>query len=206
MTDYFALLREPHRPWLDAEALKKDFLVLSSAVHPDRFHNAPESERSEAGQRYAELNTAYQCLRDPKDRLQHLLTLELGAKPKDVQRIPPGTMELFMEVGQTCRDADAFQAERAKVTSPMLKVQLFQRGLEWTDQLTALQKKINARRDELQAELQSLNTIWDSAPPIGSPHRTASLPLERLEQIYRALSYVSRWTEQIQERMVQMAM
>ena len=31
------------------------------------------------------------------------------------------------------------------------------------------------------------------------------LPLDRLEQIYRALSYVGRWTEQIQERAVQLA-
>jgi hypothetical protein len=31
------------------------------------------------------------------------------------------------------------------------------------------------------------------------------LPLERLEQIYRAMSYVSRWMAQIQERVVQLA-
>jgi hypothetical protein len=32
------------------------------------------------------------------------------------------------------------------------------------------------------------------------------LPLERLEQLYRAMSYVARWTEQVQERIVQLAM
>ena len=206
MTDNFALLDEPRRPWLDADALKTRFHKRSTAVHPDRFHNAPEAEKAAASQRYSELNTAYQCLSEPKDRLLHLLTLELGAKPKDVQRIPPGTMDLFVEVGQLCRDADAFLAERAKATSPMLKVQLFQRGLEWTDRLTALQQTVNAKRDTLFTELESMNPVWSEAPAIGLPDRVVALPLERLEQIYRVLSYVSRWTEQIQERVVQLAM
>ena len=124
MSDAFALLNEPRRPWLDAEALKQKVLPLSSAVHPDRFHSAPEAERQQATTRYTELNAAYNTLREPKERLLHLLELE-AAKPKDVQRIPPGTMDLFVEVGQLCRDVDAFIVEQAKVTSPLLKVQMF---------------------------------------------------------------------------------
>jgi len=205
VTDAFALLDEPQRPWLDPEALKQKFLPLSSAVHPDRFHSASETERHQATTRYGELNAAYNILREPKERLLHLLELEAGAKPKDVQRIPPGTMDLFVEVGQLCRDADIFIAERSKVTSPLLKVQMFERGMEWTDKLQDLQQRINAKRDEIVAELQQMNAIWDSAPEYGSPHRAAALPLERLEQIYRVFSYIARWSEQIQERNVQLA-
>jgi DnaJ-domain-containing protein 1 len=206
MSDYFALLDEPRRPWLDVDALKARFHQLSTGVHPDRFHNAPEAEKSRASQRYADLNTAFQCLSEPKERLHHLLTLEQGAKPRDVQRIPPGTMDLFMEVGQLCRDADAFLAERARVTSPLLKVRLFQRGMEWTDQLNALQQTVHAERTRLSAELLAMNRAWETAPAPGTPERAAALPLERLEQIYRIFSYVARWTEQIQERTVQLAM
>ena len=205
MTDNFQLLNEPRLPWLDPEELKQKFLQLSSEVHPDRTHNASEPEKEAANKRYAELNAAYNCLREPKDRLIHLLELELGSKPKDIQRIPPGTMDLFVEVGQTCRDADAFFAEKAQVTSPLMKVQLFEKGMEWTDKLNALQQKINAKRDELVEELKQLNGTWESAPAIGSPERTGQLPLERLEQIYRVFSYISRWTEQIQERVVQLS-
>ncbi len=205
MIDAFALLNEPPRPWLDAEALKQKFLPLSSAVHPDRTHNAPDAEKQASTARYAELNAAYNTLREPRDRLLHLLELELGAKPKDVQRIPPGTMDLFVEVGQICRDVDAFIAQRGNVTSPLLKVQMFERGMEWTDKLQALQQRINAKRDELTGELQQLNAVWESAPTIGSPERVAALPLERLEQIYRVFSYIARWSEQIQERNVQLA-
>jgi DnaJ-domain-containing protein 1 len=205
MIDNFALLGEPRRPWLSAELLKKKFLELSAEVHPDRIHSAPEAEKVAANKRYADLNAAYNCLREPKERLLHLFELESGAKPKDIQRIPPGTMDLFVEIGQTCRDTDAFLAEKTKVTSPLLKVQIFERGMEWTDKLNALQQKINAKRDELFAELERMNAVWESSSAVGSAER-AALPLERLEQIYRTLSYVSRWTEQIQERVVQLAM
>ncbi len=205
MTDSFALLTEPRRPWLDADELKGKFLLLSSEVHPDRVHSAGEEEKLRANQRYAEVNAAYNTLRDTKERLLHLLELELGGKPRDVQRIPPGTMDLFVEVGQLCRDVDAFLPNRAKVTSPLLKVRMFERGMEWTDKIQILQQHINARRDELARELQAMNATWDSAPAIDSEERRAALPLERIEQVYRVFSYIARWSEQLNERLVQLA-
>ena len=205
MTDNFSLLNEPRRPWLDPDSLKQKFFPLSAPFHPDRVHGGTEAEKLSANQRYAELNAAYNCLREPKDRLLHLIELETGAKPSDIQKIPPGTMDLFVEVGQTCRDADAFLAEKSKVTSPLLKVQLFERGHEWSDKLNALQQKINAKREALSAELREMNPVWQSAPEIGSAARPAALPLERLEQMYRTLSYIARWSEQIQERVVQLS-
>ena len=45
MTDNFALLNEPRRPWLEANLLKQKFLALSADFHPDRIHNASESEK-----------------------------------------------------------------------------------------------------------------------------------------------------------------
>ena len=205
MTDSFSLLNEPRLPWLDADALKAKFHKFSADVHPDRSHNAPEAEKAASNTRYAELNAAYNTLREPKDRLLHLLELELGGKPKDIQRIPPGTMDLFIEVGQTCKDVDAFLAGKADVTSPMLKVKFFQQAMTWTDKLQALQSKINTLRDSLMAELRQMNAVWQGAPAIDSAERAKALPLERLEQVYRAFSYVARWSDQLQERNVQLA-
>lgn len=205
MSDSFTLLDEPRRPWLDGEALRSKFLALSNGVHPDRFHSAPESERLAATARYTALNAAYNTLKEPRDRLSLLLELELGAKPRDVQRIPPGTMDLFVEVGQLCRDVDAYLAQRSKITSPLLKVKSFEQGMEWTDKLQALNQRIISKRDELASELQQMNRQWETAPPIGSPGRAGALPLERLEQIYRVFSYIARWSEQIQDRTVQLA-
>lgn len=203
MTDYFALLDEPRRLWFDPEALKTKFNALSTRIHPDHVR---EGEKAAASQRYAELNAAYTCLREPKDRLAHLLECETGCALKDVQRIPSGTMDIFMDVGQSCRDVDAFLSERAKVTSPLLKVQYFEKAMDWTDKLNTLQKRVNERRDSLMNELRQLDSFWNSAPPVGSPKRATALPLERLEEIYRVMSYVARWTAQIQERIVQLSL
>lgn len=203
MIDNFALLDEPRRPWLDTDSLKEKFLALSSRVHPDRIHQAPEAERRAAGELYSELNAAYNCLREPKDRLRHLLELELGAKPADIQSVPPELMDFFFEIGRLCREADGLLKEKATVTSPILKVQLFERGQEWTDRLNAVQRKINSRREELFQELRAMNLAWELVSPAGA--QRGKLPLGRLEEVYRLLGYFARWSEQIQERIVQLS-
>ena len=187
------------------EPLKAQFLALSSAVHPDRLHNAGEQERKAATDRYSVLNAAYNCLRDTKERLGHLLQLELDAKPGDVQKIPSTAMDLFMEVGNTLREVDTFLAQKAKVTSPLIKAQMFQSAMDWTDRLNALQQRINGKREWVLEELRAMNAAWEAAPAKGS-QRAAALPLGRLEEIYREISFIGRWTEQIQQRIVQLSL
>lgn len=203
--DNFALLEQLRRPWIEAEPLKAKFLALSSVVHPDRLHTAEEHDRKMANDRYAALNAAYSCLRDTKERLGHLLQLEFGTKPGDVQKIPSAAMDLFMEVGNTLREVDGFLTQRAKVTSPLIKAQMFQNAMEWTDRLNLLQQKINGNRELVFAELKEMNTAWESAPAEG-PQRASTLPLARLEEIYREVSFIGRWTEQIQQRIVQLSL
>lgn len=205
MPDHFALLEEPRRPWLDADQLKERFLKMSALAHPDRYHSAPPAEREACAHRYTELNSAFQTLRDPRARALHLLELESGARPRDIQRIPPGTMDLFTAIGQSCRDVDAYLAERQSIASPMLKVRLFQRGLEWVGTLQELQRQVQTRQRDLERQLQDLNAAWESAPPPGDAAREAVLPLAQLGDIYRGLSYGARWSEQLQERLVQLA-
>jgi curved DNA-binding protein CbpA len=206
MTDAFALLGETRRPWLDPDTLKARFHELSSPCHPDRFHSASVEERDKAQSQFAELSSAFHILKEPRERLLHLLELESGGRPKDIQRIPPGTMDLFVEIGQTCRDADAFLQSRTEAPSPMLKLKQLQQSLDWNDRLTLLQQRVNAKNAELELELKGLNAVWAAVTiPVGDPARSAGLPLERLEQLYRAMSYVGRWTEQLRERLAQLA-
>ena len=58
---------------------------------------------------------------------------------------------------------------------------------------------------ELLAELKAMNTAWEGAAPPHDPKRRGALPLVRLEEIYRAFSYINKWTAQLQERIVQLA-
>jgi len=203
MTDYFTLLQEPRRPWLDAEKLKGKFFQLSAEVHPDRSHNASESEKQATNERYQELNTAYNCLREPKERLRHLLELECSAAPANIQQAPARLMDLFFDVGQVCKAVDIFLAEKAKATSPLLKVKFLEEGLNRLDQLNAMQQKLRVPVAALEEELKAMNAAWESASNGASG---SALPLRRLEEIYRELSFLLRWTAQLQERVVQLAL
>jgi hypothetical protein len=210
--DNFALLNEPRRPWIDPDLLKASFLRMAAQFHPDKLQSqgATESRPTEtkiaaANERYAALNAAYRCLLEPKDRLRHLLELERGAPPTDAHGIPPDMTDLLMEIGLTCREADTFLAAKSKTTSPLLKAQMFEAGMNWTNRLNELRQKIELRRGELLALLKKMNDAWNTAPPPGSAGRAAALPLDRLEQVYRLFSYVARGSEQVRERLAQLS-
>lgn len=194
--DYFALLDEPHKPWIDTGLLKDKFMEMSARYHPDKFPQATPEERERISARYAELNAAYQCLSHTRDRLLHLIELETGKPPSDVQRIPPGTSDLFMQIGQTCAQAAAFLEKQPQTDSPILKAKRFVEQMEWTDKLTELQDRLNEINSKLEEELKRMNTDMENGAP---------LPLERLEEIYRSASYINRWTDQIREKIVQLA-
>ena len=100
MLDHFALLDLPRSPWLEAFEVKARFAQLSGPVHPDRVHQADDATRTAATHRYAELNSAQQCLADTRLRLRHLIELETGQPPGDVGSVPAQISDLFFEVGK----------------------------------------------------------------------------------------------------------
>ena len=206
MTDYFALLEEPRRPWIEPDPLKAKFLALSKDTHPDRVHAASEAEKQAASARYAELNAAWQCLGDTRQRLAYLLELEQGSKPEGIENMPAELTSMFMEAGQFCKALDGFLLERSRASSPMLRVKMFNESMEWTQRVNLILPRLTTQRAGLEEELKAMNPLWDAAPPVGYPKRSASLPLKRLEEIYRRWSYVSRWIGQLQERVVQLSL
>ena len=183
MTDAFALLDEPRQPWLEVEALKTKFLTRSAATHQDKFTDTTEKETAQT--RFAELNTAHETLRDPKRRLQHLLTLERGHKPDEVHDILPGTADLFLQVGQLLRAIDPFLAQREAETSPLLKAQTYPQALDWLEQVTTLQKTLTQSLQHLDTQLQSLNKNWTP---------------ETLEPLFHQYSYLQKWQTQLNDR------
>ena len=88
----------------------------------------------------------------------------------------------------------------------MLRVQMFTQSMEWTQRVNLVLPRLTSQRAALEAELRALNPAWEAAPPVGHAKRAASLPLDRLEQVYRRMSYVSRWIGQLQERVVQLSL
>jgi hypothetical protein len=198
MTDFFSLLNEPRRPWVDTEALKAKFLVLSAEAHPDSFQNASPEIKAAAHERYTALNAAFAGLSETHHRLAHLLELETGNPGNDVRRIPSGTMDLFMDIGETCHSAGDFLARRVPTNSPALKGRRLAESLEWIDRLEKLQSCVDAKRDSLLGELRVLDKAWN-APGANR------LPIERLEDMARTFRYLALWTAQLQERITQLS-
>ena len=196
MTDYFALLGLARRPWLEEEAIKNKFLELARQTHPD-YVLGGSGERQPAASRSAEINAAYSCLREPNTRLRHLLELENGARPKDLQNVPAEMTDFFLTVSGLNREVDAFQKEKGATISPLLKLQLFEKSQDYVGRLQVLLKTVESRTAELVNQLKGIDKAW-SAPNL-SPEERAGL-LQQLESLYRLFGFHARWAGSLRER------
>jgi len=204
VTDFFALLGVPRRPWLEAGELQTRFHKCSGELHPDRLGHLPATERDAASARYVNLNAAYQCLRDPKQRLGHLLELELGARTAEMRDIPAALTDFFLALGPVLREVDAFLAGRDAEVSPLLRVQWFERGMEWDEKLRAWQARAREMQVALEAETRDLSGAWPAEATAGTTPPAATATLPRLGEVYRALSLLGRWQSQLQERLMKL--
>src|SRR5437868_11791284 len=98
MTDYFALLRQPHQPHLDDRAIEQAFHERARLLHPD-------AAGANEGDEFAQLNTAFNVLRDPCLRLRHLLELEGVTPAKEL--LAPELVNLFSLVAEINHQAKA---------------------------------------------------------------------------------------------------
>ncbi len=199
MTDHFALLGIPRRPWLDAEELKQRFHELSVEVHPDRAHGAPEETKALLQQQFAEVNAAHNCLREGKSRVRHLLELEIGRVPDNVKSIPGEMTDWFVEVGAVCREVDAFLAKKAAQDSPLLQVALMGKGMVLNDLVSEVHGRLQVELEWADAGLQSLGPAWEALDG-KADGRAEKLPLAKLESIGQRLCFWSKWSNQLAER------
>lgn len=143
MTDCFALLVQPRRPWLDLETLEQKYRELARATHPDRSaHSAND---------FAELNNAYRTLGDPKSRLEHLLALEGHAPSSATTEVPADLANLFMQIAPALRankkEKLAVLAEELTAAHESALDELHQLNERWaTDAARALNDAENLHR------------------------------------------------------------
>src|SRR5262249_14344622 len=107
-------------------------------------------------------------------------------------------------ITDVCRGADAFLAEKNATTSPLLKLQFFERGQDCTEKLMALQGKINSWREELLARVKQIDGDWEKDRVSNSQKQQELIGL--LERHCQLLGYFGRWSAQIQERIVQLSL
>jgi molecular chaperone HscB len=75
MLNHFQLFAMEEQFTLDLNALSQVYQNLQKTVHPDKFAHASEQEQLLSVQKSAQINDAYQVLKDPLKRAEYLLTL-----------------------------------------------------------------------------------------------------------------------------------
>lgn len=183
MTDYFALLGLAPAAALEEEALRQRYHELSREAHPDLA--ATPEEREAAGARSAQLNLAWETLRQPVKRLRHLMELR-GAVPGGAGMLSGAMMELFGQVGGVLQEADGVLVKRARAQSKLGKALLAEEEM--------------AAQLKLQEVSGELTRRWN-----GLVEDLAALDLEdakALAQAHTQLSFLDKWLRQIQEKLL----
>jgi len=97
--NYFELFGLPETFDIDLKALSGRYQELQRTLHPDRFANASERERRLSLQQAAQVNSAFQTLKDPLARARYLLELRgVAANDESTTIRDPEFLEQQMEL------------------------------------------------------------------------------------------------------------
>ncbi|HEY1695343.1 MAG TPA: Fe-S protein assembly co-chaperone HscB [Polyangiaceae bacterium] len=96
MDDPFETLGIARRYDVDLRAVEKQHRELSRALHPDRFVNAPASEKKAALEKAVAANEAWRVVRDPIRRAEAILAL--AGVAVDEAKAPKPDAEFLMEM------------------------------------------------------------------------------------------------------------
>lgn len=194
MIDYFALLDQPRRPWLDPDELKETYHRKTLQAHPDAQANHAGTDATAT---FTSLNEAYQVLQDPKRRLHHLLSLEEAAPSATDQTVPKQLDDLFPRVGALAQRGRLL-LRKVGATSNALSRSLLK------PQLMELQKEANNLREEIQQlsdksleQLRQINAAWANDP---------AEQIENLSNLYFVFAYLGRWSAQLDEITFQLSL
>lgn len=193
--NHFDLFGVKPRPWLEPELLKERFLAFSAELHPDK--ELDPSSKARAEQRFAALNEAYNVLRQSRTRILHLASMAGVPVQGHVQTVPEDLIVLFAPIAELTKTADELVRQRQAASSPMLKVQLFEKGLEITDKLQELQGQLAERIRRVESEIQDLDRSWVAG------ERSSIIP--RLQAAASRLGFAERWQAQLQQRVAALA-
>jgi curved DNA-binding protein CbpA len=197
MVDYFALLGEPRRPFLDPERIKETFHRLSRTRHPDQQANDAVSGDGDNGD-FAALNLAQQTLRDPKARLRHLLELEHPQiRTSGPAAVPATLADQFAPVHQLLKGIEGFLPRKEAATSALTKALLAREAGTLRAQAQDRLAQLEAQHAAALADLQAFDAGWEAYGQ--SPDAAA-----RLVEFYQRFAYLARWIEQLRERLFQL--
>lgn len=195
MIDYFALLDQPHAPWLDLDKLKDTYHQKTLQAHPDAQANHPGADATDAT--FTSLNEAYQVLQDPKRRLHHLLSLQGCAPSSADQTAPKQLNDLFPAVGALTQRANLLLEEIRATSNTLSRSLLKPQILEVQNETKEVRGKIQNLSDASLAELRQINTVWTKNP---------GEQIAGLSNLYFVFAYLTRWSTQLDEMTFQLSL
>ncbi len=115
MQTLFDILELPAQFSLNLKALESAYFAAQRACHPDRFVGKPEAERVAAIRRSQLVNDAYETLKNPLRRAEHLLEIQgIEALAEDAVA-PPALLMEMMELREQVGDAAGDGAALSRV-------------------------------------------------------------------------------------------
>jgi len=186
MTDYFALLRQPHQPHLDDRAIEQAFHERARLLHPD-------AAARNQGDEFAQLNTAFNVLRDPRLRLRHLLELEGIVLAKEL--LAPELVELFSRAAEISHQAKAEIASQQRSASAIARSVAELKRSQIRAQLVSVLQDLEVNELRAQTDLQDLSAIWD---------KKGAAAVAKALQLQQRFTVLQRWMETLRELQFQL--
>ena len=90
---------------VDLEALHRKYLALSRVIHPDIAGGQASEQRRQALNLSAELNRAYETLRDPVARAGYMLSLTGGPSASEIKTVPQSLLGEILVLREAIEEA-----------------------------------------------------------------------------------------------------
>lgn len=197
--NFFEVLGQPTRPWLDPKNLHAAYLARIAAVHPDHAALRTTLDADQDAAATARLNRAFQILSEPRSRLQHLLQC-VGVSAATAP--PPEVAGYFFELAQTLSEADSRISKLGLQTSPLLKARQFAETSSLLEKLELHAARVASWLGQGERSIEALDAEWPSVLP--TPNDPVIVP--RLRAVHATLSFASKWAGQIQERRLKLSL
>lgn len=188
--DAFQKLGLERRAALEEEVLKRAWLEKGRAAHPDQAGGDAVLS--------AEINAAYELLREPETRLKHLLESEYPEESAVWATVPmeEGLMRVFMKLGPVLQRVEAFAKKKAAATSALAEALLTGEQMRLQEELEERMEELNGLREGLEAGLVEVDVFRAEGD--------AGRAMEAMRVLRAKFAYVGKWQRQTREALMKL--
>lgn len=158
--DYFQVFGLPRRYGVDLAELHRRFLSISRNIHPDYFSGEADEMRGLALRLSAQVNEAYETLRDPVARAEYLLETAGGRSSAQDKSVPGNLLGEIMMLREQIEEA---KASGDSETLVLIRAQIDSRRLRMEEAIAGLCERLDdpseSVRNDLRKQLNAMRYI-----------------------------------------------